>query len=99
MPKVIKLRRPEAGDEHGVCFYRHHECRDARTMRAALDNDDADILQFNVGAFGWEMPLNTPFAVISTDDCGVCGASVGAWFEWTGPQVFASKSKLWTPGG
>jgi len=97
MARVISLRRPEGSDEANVCFYRHHECKNARDMRAALQDDDADILQFNVGAFGWEMPLDTPFAVTATDECQVCGVTVAAWFQWVGPRVIAPKRALWTP--
>lgn len=92
----FRLPRPEGGAEAGVTFARHHECASARHMRAALDDDDADLITFPVGHAGQGIPSDTPFTVTAIEPCGVCGKLLVAWFEWVGPS-FHSVSPLWTP--
>lgn len=97
MAAPIRIPRPEGGEERDVCFYRSHNCRSAKDFRAALENPDVDLLQFNIGAFGVGMPLDVPFVVRATEPCQVCGADIAAWFVWSGARVIAPKSRLWTP--
>jgi hypothetical protein len=94
--KIFRLRRPEMGEEHGVVWFRHHGCPSAQAMKSALEDDDLDLLQWPVGLVGYGMPLNTPFAVETSNSCGVCGKSLTAWFEWTGAKV-VNIGGLWTP--
>jgi hypothetical protein len=89
--KLVTLPMPEAGGERELGFYKHHNCRDAKAFRAALEDEDIDLLQWSVGIVGAEMPAWTPFEVVSTDICFVChrGPFV-LQFQWSAP-------KLWVP--
>lgn len=96
---TINIKRPGDGTEHGVVWYRHHGCKNAKEFRSMMENRDIDILQFPVGLIGFEMPLNVPFVVEASNACPVCGATVRAWFKWTGGMVMDlhPTSSLWTP--
>jgi len=73
-------------DEGRDVGYRvRHNCPNAREFRAALGDDEADLVVFNLSAYGGGMPLNTPFVAESTE-CRVCGTYLRGWFEWTGSQ-------------
>lgn len=96
--KVVKLRRPEGGAEHELVLHEHHRCSQGNALKFEL-GEEVDLLQFAVGLAGWEMPLDIPFPVFSTDECHACGAVVGLYFEWTGGHVIETRrsSPLWTP--
>lgn len=86
-----RVPRPEGGAEiRDVQWRIPHNCDDARLMRRALDDEEADVLVFNISSHGAGMPLDVPFAVTSTTPCNVCGKYVSAWFEWGG-------ARIWTP--
>lgn len=85
--KVRPVKRPD-GNEHELVIEIRHSCVNARAMRRALQDDEADSLAFGVGVVGHGLPLGTPFAVTSMNVCQVCGNQPSAWFEWTGPSVF-----------
>lgn len=86
--RVNRLPIPEGGDERNVVWYRHHNCRNAKAFRVAMDNEDIDYMQFSVGSHGEGMPMGIPFRVTSTNPCGVCGEYPSMWFEWVGRLVF-----------
>lgn len=89
----VRLQRSEGGDDRGVLWGRHHNCRDAAAMRRALNDPDVDLIMFPVGLAGFEMPSEVPFEVKSGHACRVCGALTRIWATWSAPQTFA----LWTP--
>lgn len=84
---LISLGRPADGEEHGVVFLRNHNCRDAAMFRSALEDRDVDLLIWPVGLIGYQMPLDTPFAVECGNECKVCGSRPWCWFQWHGPKV------------
>lgn len=81
---------PEGGAEREVAFYRHHNCKNSRHFREAMDDPNVDRLQFSVGLFGEGMPSGVAFTVNSTNPCGVCGAYASLWFAWSAPRIFLS---------
>ncbi len=88
--RVIYLPMPEGGAEREVDFYRHHNCKNAKEFKKALNNPNVDRLQFSVGLFGEGMPGNIPFIVNSTNPCDVCGNYFSLWFAWRAPMIFLS---------
>lgn len=92
----VKLPRNEGGDDRDILWSRHHNCKEAETMRAALGDPDADLILFPVGLAGYEMPSGVPFQVMAGHACRVCGAMLAMWVEWLAPKVFTPA--LWTPG-
>lgn len=76
------IPRPEGGAERDVVFYRHHGCKNAKTLASAMEEPDIDMLQFAVGLAGWELPMGIPFTVTSSNPCMACGAQPTTWFEW-----------------
>ena len=88
MSKVFTVERPEGGEGVDVMLRMHHNCRDAAIFRKALQDDEVDILVWNVSSYGGGMPLFTPFVVTSTDPCQLCGKYVNRWVQWGGKQIF-----------
>lgn len=99
MPRLIEIRRPEGGAEREVMFLVHHKCAQSKALGAVLNDENIDLLQFPVGLVGWEMPLDVPFSVTSTNPCDACGADIGAWFVWRGSRIISIGGDLWQPDG
>jgi hypothetical protein len=94
--KVIKLRQPEGGAEHGMVYVWHHRCPQANALARELGSH-IDELLFPVGNVGYTMPLYTPFPVVAVEPCEACGRDVGAWFEWVRGDGAHISGELWTP--
>lgn len=89
MSRLFHVQRPEdENDLLGICWLVNHNCEQAKALRAAVEDENLDLLQFSVGIIGYGMPLNVPFEVISTNECGACGKSLRAWFAWSGPRIW-----------
>ena len=88
MSKVFTVERPEGGEGVDVVLKQHHSCPNARYFRQGLEEEDVDLLVWNVSSYGGGMPLFTPFVVTSTEPCGVCGNYVNRWVQWGGKQIF-----------
>lgn len=80
---------PEGGAERDWMYRRPHNCQNAKAFRKALDDPDADMHYYNVGSHGEGMPAYTPFPVMSTNPCGVCGEYRTIWFEWKSSLIIA----------
>lgn len=87
--RKIRLPRPEAGAERDVLWVTNHGCPQGKALRSSM-GESVDEVHFPIGLIGWEMPLNVPFEVPASHECGACGAWLRILAEWGGPR-------LWTP--
>ena len=92
--RLIYLRRPEGGAEAHAVYRTHHRCPQGNALSSTLGNE-ADLLVFPVGPFGFEMPYDEPFLCVSFP-CEACGRELTAGFVWTrGNQN--NFGTLWVP--
>lgn len=82
-PKIWWFTQPEGGAEAEVVLERLHSCANAKTMRKALDDDTADLLEFPLGVAGRTVPQGIPFVVTAIHPCKVCGALPSMWAAWS----------------
>ena len=87
MSKVFTVQRPEGGEGVDVKLRAHHNCANANAFRKALDDEDVDLLIWNMSSHGGGMPLFTPFVAVSTEPCMVCGTYVRRWLQWGGSKI------------
>lgn len=93
--RLFTIPMPEGGAEREVCWMTHHSCLMARDAREILEDRDIDLVQFSVGLVGQGMPAGIPFEVTTTDECGVCGNWLKAWFQWQ--KKVEIVGSLWRP--
>lgn len=89
MPKrLITLKRPEGGAEHGVTFWTHHGCSAASVYKTEDGFDNVDQVLFPVGVVGYEMPAGVPFEVVTIAPCEACNTYLRQTFMWSSSKVF-----------
>lgn len=81
---LFTLPRPDEQQE--ARFSVRHKCAAGQALNPFLD--EADLLEFPVGVYGADMPSNTPFVVVSAEECPACGKWVQAWFSWAAPRIW-----------
>lgn len=82
MSTIIYLNRPADEEELTLTLQRRHNCQNAKLLRAATEDPDADLLYFPVGPAGRGLPGDVPFMVTAVDRCKVCGAQPSMWCAW-----------------
>lgn len=86
--QIIKLKRPEGGAEHGVTFWRNHDCSAASVYRQEEGFENIDLVLFPVGIVGYEMPAGVPFEVQTIAPCEACNTYLKQMFMWTSSKVY-----------
>ena len=77
MPRVWTVKYdPE------LALERHHNCANAKLLRAVLEDEEADLLVFPIGYYGDGLPSETPFVVTALEPCNICGALPSMWAQW-----------------
>lgn len=86
--RLYHFKQPEGGAEREVFTYMRHQCPEAEFARKALDEPDADLLEFNVGLQGQLFPAGVPFEVHSTYACLACSKDVAFMGVWDAPKIY-----------
>jgi hypothetical protein len=86
--RLVRLPRPEAGEEHGVDWVVHHKCEVGLAMLAEGMPEAIDEIHFPVGMIGYTLPLGIPGEVRSSHPCPACDNYLRIWAEWIGPKLF-----------
>ena len=94
--KLVELRQPEGGAEHQIIWSIHHHCPPANALVRELNDNDADLLVYPVGNVGYNMPVNTVFAVDPLGPCAACGREPRCQFVFRKGHVSHAGS-IWTP--
>lgn len=98
MARLIAIRMPEGGAEHGVIWQTHHRCSQANALvRNEGFGEDVDLIVFAVGIVGYGMPLDEPFIVTAQNACQACGRTLSAGFVWTRGSSRLNGGELWLP--
>ena len=91
--RLIRIRRPEGGEDHDAVLIVHHGCPVGKAL--SKEEPGVDAVLFPYGVVGDGMPSGVPFEVMSANPCRACDTYLRAWFEWIGPTVILPA--LWTP--
>lgn len=87
MARLLRVPRPDEGDERDVIWSVRHRCAVGEAMFREF-GEVADEINFPVGVQGWGMPSGIPFEVWAGHECPACGVHLRAWAQWESPTLF-----------